>query len=149
MLSKHQWLWTVYFLLILLFTVKEGYDLFAPDSQAALYYLIVRAFDSKFNFDYGAHIGRLILNIIHCLPLLLYAYRIRFLPPRFWQGLFALRCLFEISGHSYEMNSLAALRHIGLGYLITALAIMSIPYIPSYIACYWYAFRQEKIFGKN
>ena len=139
----------VYFLLMLLLTVKEGYALFAAHSEIALYYLIVRAFDPIFYMAYSAHIIRLVLSLIHCLPILLYAYRIRFLSTKFWQYLFVFRCIFEVIGHSYEMNSLIATFYINPQYPLVVLIIMSIPFVPSYIACYWYAFRQEKILGAN
>ncbi len=147
MFPKRKWLWTSYCFLLLYFIGREAYYLFVPTSETSLYYLILRAFDPVFYIAYSAYIIRLLLNFIHCLPLLLYTYRIRFLPPKFWQYLFILRCLFEIIGNSDELTALSALSHARPGMIWIAVIILLLPYVPSYLVCYWYAFRQDKIFA--
>ncbi|HQP10633.1 MAG TPA: hypothetical protein PKV41_04545 [Candidatus Omnitrophota bacterium] len=148
MSKRMPWLWMVYAVLVAVFTVRETYYFFVPDSEISLYFLILRAFDPVFYLAYAAYVLRLLLTLIHCLPIWLYAYRIRFLPTAFWQYLFFGRCLFEILGNAYEITSLVAFSHNNPKLVWIAPAIMLSPLIPSYIVCYWYAFGQEKVFAK-
>jgi hypothetical protein len=83
--------------------------------------------------------------MIHCLPLFFFIYQIRFGPPEVWKLLFVLRCVFEVIGHTYDMNTLAAFYHSKSKYFFLAAAIMIVPHIPSYTACYWYAFRRNDV----
>jgi hypothetical protein len=148
MLARIQWLWTTYCVLIVVFVFKETYFLFAADSEIALYYLILRAFDPSFYLAYSAHLLRLLLTLIHCVPLMLYVYRVRFLPAVFWQFLFIARCLFEIIGNTYEITGLLAYSHQHPELVWIGPVFLVLPYIPSYVVCYVYAFRQEQVFGQ-
>ena len=141
---KHPWVWKIYLLVMLLFIAKKVFYLFMPDSQTFFYYFILRSFDPIFYVTYSAHVMQVLLNTVHWIPVFLYAYRIRFLSTDFWKCLFILRCLFEITGHSFEMNSLVALYYRRPKASLIIFTILMIPHIPSYIVCYWYAFRQEK-----
>jgi len=141
MTRKQRWIWEAYFVIILPYSVQQFYFLFSKDSPHYLYYLILRSFDPIFMAKYIAYIVDVALDLIHCLPLFLYIHRIRFLNPALWKIMFILRCIFEIIGHSYEMNTFAAFYHTKPKFLLAALAVMIMPHIPSYVACYWYAFR--------
>ena len=142
---KRQWIWEAYFIIILFFAIRKVYDLVMPSSSDFLYYFILRSFNSVFYITYSAHVIHVFLNIIHCIPLFLYIYKIRFLNPEIWRYLFILRCIFEISGHSYQVNTLTALFDSNPILLLLTILIPLLTHFPSYIACYWYAFRQEKI----
>ena len=130
---------------MLLFVIKKAYYLFMTDSQSFFYYFILRAFDPFFYVTYTAHVMQVLLSVIHWIPVFLYVYRIRFLSVEFWKCLLILRCIFEVTGHSYEMNSLIALYYRRPKTCLTIFIIFIIPHIPSYIVCYWYAFRREKV----
>ena len=140
---KHRWIWEAYLIIILVFAMRNLYDLFSQDSKSFLYYFILRSFDPTFMLHFSAYILYVLLNIIHCIPLFLFIYRIRFGNPEVWKLLFVLRCFFEVIGHSYDMNALVALYHAKPKLLLPASVIMIIPHIPSYLACYWYAFRNS------
>ncbi|MCK5014578.1 MAG: hypothetical protein KAS66_12225 [Candidatus Omnitrophica bacterium] len=140
---KHLWLWKIYLAFMLVFAVKSTYYLLMPDSQSFFYYFILRAFDPIFYAVYTAHVMQVLLSVIHWIPVFLYVYRIRFLSSEFWKSLFILRCIFEITGHSYATNSLVALYHRKPKICLTIFIILIIPHIPSYMVCYWYAFRRE------
>jgi len=143
MKPKRHWVWKVYFIIILLFVTKEAYHLFTPGSPQFLYYFILRSFNPLFHIVHNTRVIHVLLNIIHCAPLFLYIYRIRFLNAEVWKYLFILRCIFEITSHSYEMNWIVALYHVNPKHLLLVLAILITPHIPSYMACYRYAFRRE------
>jgi len=141
----NQWAWKAYFIIILSLAIRKVCDLVSPNSQDFLYYFILRSFNSVFYITYIAHVISVFLNIIHCIPLFLFIFKIRFLNPDIWRYLFVLRCIFEISGHSYQVNTLTAQLHTNLIFFILTLLVSLLTYMPSYIACYWYAFRQEKM----
>jgi hypothetical protein len=145
MSRKHLWLWKIYLAFMLLIVIKKVYYLLMPDSQSFYYYFILRTFDLIFYIVYASHVMQVLLSVIHWIPVFLYVYRIRFLSAEFWKSLFILRCIFEIIGHNFEMNSLIALYHRKPEVLFTVFIIVILPHIPSYVVCYWYAFRQEKV----
>ncbi len=140
MKRKNQWVLKAYFFMILLFALQEFYQLISPDSSSFLYYFILRSFDPIFYITYMAHLTYVLLNLIHCIPLILSVYRIQFLHPDVWKYLFIFRCIFEFNGHSFEVNTAKALSHTSPELLIPIGIIAIIPYIPSYIICYKYAF---------
>ena len=144
---KYSWIWKTYLAVMLLFLTKKVYYLLMPDTQSFFYYFILRAFDPVFYITYTAHVMQVLLSVVHWIPVFLYVYRIRFLSAEFWRCLFILRCLFEITGHSFEMNSLIALYHRKPKAFLAVFIILMIPHIPSYMACYRYAFRREKVFS--
>jgi len=147
MSTRKLWVWEAYFIIIVIFAARKAYALVMPNSPDFLYYFILRSFDPVFYITFNAHVIHVLLNILHCIPLFLYIYKIRFLNPEIWRYLFILRCVFEINGHSYEMNTLIAFFHSNpLLMLLTFLGPL-LAYLPSYVACYCYAFRQEKIFS--
>jgi len=140
------WLWEAYFLLAMVHAGLKVYYFVSPGSSEHLYYAMLRAFDPGLFMAYNAHVFYILLNALHCIPLLLFIHRIRFLNANFWKFLFVLRCLFEVAGQNYQVNAVKALLHANSEMLILFIAIMTVPLIPSYVACYLYAFRQDKVF---
>ena len=142
---KHRWVWEVYFIIMLASAVKSVYNVLSPDSASFLYYFILRSFDPAFYFHYSAYVFQVFLNTLHCLPLLFFIYQIRLGHPVVWKTLFALRCVFEVIGHAYGMNALTALYHSRSKLFLLVIITMIVPQIPSYAACYWYAFRRNDL----
>lgn len=142
---KHRWVWEIYFVIMLAFAVKGLYTVFSPNSESFLYYFILRSFDPVFYFHYSAYVLQVLLNTVHCLPLFFFIYQIRFGYPGVWKLLFVLRCVFEVIGHAYGMNTLIALYHSRSKYFPLVIVAMTVPHIPSYVACYWYAFRRSDV----
>jgi len=142
--EQQKWVWGIYFCLFLFYSLKEAFFFFKPNSVIDTYFDLLRSFDHYFIFIYFINCTRIILNIVHCLPLLLYIYQINFLPSRFWQGLFILRVLFELCGHSYEKNFVLSLYHSDPLILLFLLSSILFFQIPSYFACFSYAFVGNK-----
>jgi len=138
-----KWIWEAYFVIALSFAILKVYHLCAPGSPEFLYYAILRYFSSIFNITYGAHVIHVILNLVHCIPLLLYIHRINFLNSTVWKILFILRIIFEIFGRSYEINTFTALHYSNPKAFLFIIVSLIIQIIPSYFACYQYAFRQQ------
>jgi hypothetical protein len=141
---QHPWIWKAYAAIYSLLIARKLYDLLSPDSPVFLYYFILRAFDPALILVYGTYVARVLFTTVHCVPLLLYVHGIRFLSPDVWRTIFILRCVFEFTGYSYESNILLAVYRIGLPYFLLTAATYITPNIPSYIACYNYAFRNSR-----
>jgi len=140
MSQKQKWLWEAYLAIILFFAAERTYHLFNPGSPDFLYYSVLKSFGADFYFTYAAHVVYVVLNIIHCVPLFLYIYRIDFLSPKIWKFLFILRCIFEFTGRSYEIKELTSFYHSNPLIFLLILLFTIGPYIPSYFACFRYAF---------
>lgn len=149
MLKKQRSVWNIYLVIIVLFAAQKVYHLITPSSPSFLYYFILRSFDPIFYLVHSAHVLNVFLTVIHCIPLFLYIHRIRFLNPEIWKYLFVLRCIFEIFGHSYQMNTIIAFYQTNAKLTLLISAVMVLPHIPSYVVCYRYAFRQKKIFKSS
>ena len=139
--AKKLWIWEVYFVLLIGFTLRQAVNLFHPEGTANLYFFILRAFDSLFIFNYFMNVAQVLLDILYFVPLALYIYDKKFLSPEIWKSLFILRLFFDVAGHSYEWNTLISIFYadpiIGLIVLVESVST----YIPSYIVCYRYAFQ--------
>lgn len=140
-----RWFWEIYLMLIILLIGSKAYFLLTPGSQDQLYYYVLRTMDPEFLFVYYARVIYIILNAIHCLPLFLYIHRIRFLSAGTWKFLFLSRCLFDIVGQNFEINTIYAYSHTNMKLLFLLVIGTVFPQIPSYVACYRYAFWREKM----
>ena len=140
---NHPWIWDAYLVIILTVTLRDFYALLTPQSESFFYYFILRSFNPVFYLHYSAYVIHVFLSAAHCLPLFLFIYRVRWGNTEMWKLLFVLRCVFEVIGHSYDMNVLAALYYSNNKFIWLAVSFMIVPYIPSYIACFWFAFRSN------
>ncbi len=143
---KKIWLWEIYFFILLLFIFNKAYRIFSPDSSIHFYFSVLNAFHPLLIFIYLLSLIQIFLNIFHCIPVFCYIHKIKIGGPRFWQTLFILRIIFDVVGHSYQIKYLTSLYYFSPKvFAFVFLQSISI-YIPSYIACYRYAFKQEKYF---
>ena len=142
-----RWLWEAYLVIAVFFAVQQFLLPFNPEEPHRLYYAIARTFHPVFYLHYAAFLGNAVLGLVHCVPLFLYIHKKRFLHPNVWKVLFVLRCLFELTGHSYEMNTLTAFFRINPQLVALTLFVTILPHVPWYIVCFDYAFRREKVLG--
>ena len=145
MLIKSRRAWEIYLVFFAVLIFKNTYDFFALHSPVYIYFLILRFFDPAFLFIYFINLIQTILNLLHLIPLGLTVYKIRFLPTKFWQYLFILRVIFDLFGHSYDKNILVSFYHDDSIIFWFSCARIFFFYMPSYIACYFYAFKHEKL----
>lgn len=142
MLFKKKWLWEVYSFILLFSVLRRAWNFFSPSSPIYLYFYLLKAFHPFYTFLYAVNVWQIFLSVIHILPLVLFIYRVPFGNPKFWQYLFILRIIFDLAGNSYECDTVISFYHedplLGLAILIQSIST----YIPSYIACYQYAFKQ-------
>ena len=145
MLVKSRRAWEIYLVFFAVLILKNTYDFFAFNSPVYFYFLILRCFAPAFLVIYFINLIQTVLNLLHLIPLSLTIYKIRFLPTKFWQYLFILRVIFDLFGHSYDKNILLSFYHDDFVIFWFSCTRIFFFYMPSYIACYFYAFKQEKL----
>ncbi len=139
---KKKWLWEAYLIILLISLFTKAWNFFLPASPIHLYFSLLKAFDPSYIFLQTINACQIFLSLLHIFPLVFYIYRIYVFTPKFWQYLFILRIIFDLTGNSYAMKTLISFYNedplLGLAVLIQSIST----YIPSYIACYCYAFRK-------
>ena len=149
MTLKARWFWEIYFVILALFVFHGSYAVFSPKASAYFYYHVLYYFDPSYRLTYFFACAQAVVGILSLVMLFLYIHRIRFLNPPIWQTLFILRIIFDLFGHAYEVNYLVSLLHSDPKIFLLIFVQSLATYIPSYVACYRYAFRQDKIFSPS
>lgn len=149
MIFLHKGIWLIYYFIYISILSQKAILFFTVDSPISLYYFILYSFDVSFYIPFFLNFVQIIVNILICIPLLLFILRIRFLSPKFWQHVLIVRLILDIVGHSYAVNELQSFyfmnNRIGIIVFLATIAI----YTPSYLACFLYAFRQEELLKKK
>lgn len=132
--------WKTYFILAIILTVDRAYGFFTPDTPEHLYFSVLNAFHPDFSLFCILAILQIALNVFHWLPLALYILERRLGPPFFWQIMFVLRAILDVTGNSYARNILFALYRNNPLLCVLTLLFLALPYAPWYWACFRYAF---------
>ncbi|MCA9399245.1 MAG: hypothetical protein KC618_05820 [Candidatus Omnitrophica bacterium] len=142
-------IWYFYFLSFGLMIGRESCAFFTPGSRIYQYFFYLRQFDQSFIFDYLLNTTQVVLNLIMLLPILLYTHRLKLLSAKFWQYLLILRFIFDICGHPFALHNLTALHHSNPKIAILVYAQILLFRLPSYAACYFYAFQYKTIWQQK
>lgn len=141
--------WKIYLFIVTPFYLGSLAGIFDPNSPFYAYYHILIAFDTDYTLLYFLNIGSILMNALALVPLLFFTFHIYFLPARFWQWFLFLRLFFELTGHAYEINFIKSMMHANNIYSIPSFLFAILLILPSYIACFKYAFTtQEDLFRK-
>lgn len=143
MQKKNLWFWLPYFAILLHLITRKTVLFFNSDSPIYMYYSILSAFSFLFEFRYLFNFIQIILNIILCIPVFLYFSNKSWGDASFWKVLFILRIAFDICGNNFELQGIIASYYVDPRYSLLLFGSLTFPYIPSYVACFKYAF------GKN
>jgi len=136
--------WKLY--LILFATVSAGnfLTLFNDQSPNFLHYQVMITFHPSSRILYVLNIVSASLTMASVVPVFLYIYRLRFLPAKFWQYLFFLRLVMDLTGRRYETIFIKSLFHqelwVGLSFVTCLLVVL----FPSYLLGFRYAFRRKR-----
>ena len=141
---KRNFFWLVYFVVFLLFIIREAVNFFFSSYPTHTYFEILLGFDAAYVMSYTLNFMQVIFSLIHLLPLILYIERIRLFSPELWRILLVFRIIFDLTGHPYEIYQLTAIYQINPHLTFIILIQIIFIYIPSYIACFRYAFVHEK-----
>lgn len=142
-------IWKFYAFYWSFLSIHAAADIFSTGSPANLFYQIMGAFHWSFSLIYGMDIVSSILNLISLVPLFGFTFQKKMLSPGPWKTLFLLRAAFDLCGNYYEFVTLKSFfaGDPWLGVQVVAGILLTM--IPSYAACYQYAFASDKLFPRK
>lgn len=146
MKKKTHWAWKIYFFLFCIGTLASFLLFLSGESLAGQYYRILTAFKPSYIIYNYLYALDAVINALSLVVLFLFVFHVRFFVPLAWKVLFFLRVFFFLTGHFYEWQTARSLmRHDPL-LTLAAGALLLVIALPSYIACFHYAFAQERLF---
>jgi len=122
-------------------------SIFSQESVITSYYRIVVILNAGYSHAYSLNQASALMNALSLVPLYLFIFRIRWLRPWLWQFIFFVRISFETIGHAYEVQLLRSLFYNDILIAVATIAFMAAMILPSYWACFRYAFRQKALFA--
>lgn len=143
MSRETRWLWEIYLFVYLGIVCADAYNFFAAHTPKHIYLQILHSFHPVLWTTYILNLLQTAFSVLHILPLALYIFQIPLFQPRLWRYLLIIRLAFDLTGHSYEMNTILSMRHADPMAGSLGLLFVILPYLPSYLGCYRYAFRRE------
>ncbi len=142
------WLWKIYFLYFAAITVNVAAGLFIPSRPIYVFHHVLLSFDPFLGIFYFVRIMCEIMNLINLVPLYIYISKVRWLDRRIWQWALLLRIVFDLSGHYYELVILKSLFYANPAYMAQLVIWAILTILPSYYACFKYAFGKLKIWDR-
>ena len=136
--------WKIYFIVFSAYILQNAADILLPKSFLYIYYHTLMAFHTLFAIQYILALAQIFFNILNLIALFLFVFRTFFLSPQVWQWLLILRFIFDLTGHIGEFATVSAIFHAREDWFLSTIIFNFIMVIPSYAACFQYAFRWEK-----
>ena len=146
--QQTKWPWKVYFFIAIIPGIKNIVALFIQDTELDQYYRILIAFKESYRIWYYLNIAAFAVEALSLLPLIFFVFHRKFLPALIWQILFITRVALLFTGHSYEVKHVQSFFHMDIRVAVAAVLIIFLFTLPSYLAHFYYAFRQDKLFPK-
>jgi hypothetical protein len=141
--------WNAYFVFFAMITSQWLIDLIATRSALFNFHQVITAFYPVYRIVYIANLISAVLNLLSLIVVFLYIYHVRWLKPVIWQWFFGLRIFFDICAHSYEKFYIKSLFMADPFIAIKFSLAVTVILLPSYVACFQYAFQQKKIFPEQ
>ena len=136
-------IWKVYALYWTILVVGRNVNIFSPDSERYLFYHVLGAFHHSFFVLYYINVVNSVLNVVSLVPLYLFCFGRKIFPDSLWRTLFVLRVGFDVCGNYYDLVSIKSLFATDVGLALQVLLGGIFTTIPSYAACYLYAFDKK------
>jgi len=133
--------WLTYFYFFFIFSIAQASAFLGVDSPSQFYYAVLYSFNDIFALEYFFNVTQILLNMVHLVPLYLFIYKKWTSNQELLKFLLFFRILFDIVGHAWETNFLAGIYQLNPYLCWTLLAGFGLLYLPSYYACYVYAFK--------
>ena len=137
-----KWVWQIYSFFITSIVFSSLPNLINKTSSLRMYYTILLPFDIRYTLFFYFNIISLLINLLIPLIVVFYALNIRS-SVKFWQIFFFVRIFFDLVGHQYDNQIILSAFSQNFSYGLANLSIFLIPFIPSYIAHFLYAFRNS------
>ena len=148
-MKKTGFVWKIYFCAFTLYVLGNAGDVLMPTSFLYIYYHVLMAFHPAYFIPYILALGQVFFSLVSLVPLFLFVFRIPFLSARFWQWALVLRIIFDLTGHAGEANQLISISHANSEWFISKIVLTGIMFIPSYGACFKYAFRWKEFWASK
>ncbi len=145
-MKKDVFWWKIYFLLFSFYVLYSIYNSISQTSFLFIYHHTLISFDSGYQFPYFIMIFQLAFNIISLVPLFLYVFEIPYENFRIWQWLFVLRTALDVTGHGGDIKQLKAIYYMSQPFFWMTIVFLSCLILPSYVACFQYAFQWQQLF---
>ncbi len=146
---KTHWAWKIYFFLYCIPIINNIFSLFMQDSLVDSYYRILIAFKESYHILYYFNISAVIIDAIALIPLFLFVFHKRLLSPFIWKLIFILRIAVFLPGHCYEWKMIKSFFYFDINAAIGIVSFIILVILPSYIACFKYAFQQKSLFKEK
>jgi hypothetical protein len=140
------WGWKIYYFVYVFMMMGKLTAVFDPRSFVYLYYHILAAFNPDYTVRYYLAVFGAVVNAVYLIPLYLYVFRVRLLEKNVWKGLFLLKIIADLMGHSYELKYILSFLATDLMTGLLALVPVAVITAPAYFAGFRYAFFREQIF---
>ena len=148
-MKKTGLVWKIYLFVFSFIVIRNAVDTLNADSFLYLYYHTLIAFHPSYWIFNILAILQVFFNLAGLFQLFLFVFRICLVTPRFWQWMLALRIIFDVTGHSAELKTLTAILYNNHGIFLSTLVLIVLIGIPSYAACFQYAFRWQEFFQQR
>jgi len=148
MKKKTHWAWKIYFFIFSIGILMNFLVVLSGESLASQYYQVLMAFKPSYILYYYSYIMNAAITFLSLIPFFLFVFHIRLFKPIIWKILFVAQIFFFFIGHPYEGQMIRAFIHADIRTMILASLLFFLFVLPSYIACFKYAFEQEKLFDK-
>ena len=141
---RFSWMiWGCYAVIATLVTLAVSFDFLVAADAKSFYYHTLVAFSPVYWWAYAAAVAQNLFSLIHILPLFFFVSNIRIGWPAVWECLLVFRLIFDIAGHQYEFKELVAAFHSSTLFGILYACSIILFWVPSYSACYLYAFHRK------
>ena len=131
--------WKIYLLFFALYVLLSAYNILDFDSYYYRYYHTLMAFCPSYILNYSLAAAKMIVTALSLIPLLLFAFGIRWLTPQIWRGLLVMRIIFEFLGNTLELAVLKSIFNSDPVSFWLAAFLFVLFLAPSYVAHYSYA----------
>ena len=146
--QKTHWSWKLYLFVYCFPVINNTISLLTRNSTIDQYYKILIAFKKTYFLWYALNVGSVVVDGLSLIPLCLFIFQKRFLNTFVWKSLFTMRIVFLILGHSYEWKMIKSFFYADVAVSASLIIFLVLIAVPSYTACFKYAFRQNRLFLK-
>lgn len=136
------WIWKIFLMIYIFVAVSNASLFFRPDSPIQTYYKILIGFHALTIISFLLNALAVIFDVIAIFAFWGFAEQKPILSARTWQIFFALRLAFFFTGHTYDFKTIKSLLYHDVGVAVSAVNIMILLNLPSYIANFIYAFQK-------
>ena len=140
-------IWKFYAFYWTFLVLRTNYELFSSGSAAYFFYHVLSSFHKSLLVLYYSNAVNSVLNVFCLVPLYAFVFHKKIFAENFWKILLLLRVVFDVCGNYYLYVTFKSYFATDLWLAVQVMTGMALTTVPSYAACFQYAFDWEKIFS--